>query len=303
MPQNVLASTFSGEADYPHENTQAHYVYDVKTKRVLSAHNEDLLIHPASLVKLATATAFYHFKKNDLFSSSDNAVDLIEKDLETALIVSSNSAARRVEFFLNEQKIIRDVARKKGMGLKAHDTYNKLVINPIMRDYVGLEKTMFTNGSGLLGGGSRNTNRISTASWHNRTTARELSMLCDYIMAEHPEIIEMAGRPDLKDDDGEVVAHNSNPLLETNKKDKSEPYEGVKWGKTGRIDKSDFNLIVGAQKAEMELVVISIGSRTKDQRIEKVRGLLDDGFEKLRLMQPIPVLAPRDIAGFDYIQG
>lgn len=303
MPQNVFAAPSMeeemGNDNSPADRASAHYVYDPKTKKVLSAKNEHMLIHPASLTKLATATCFYHFKKNDLFSSSDEAVRRIEKDLERALIVSDNFAAHRVAFFLNGQKSIRELLQK-GMGVRHHDTYNKLVVNPIMREVVGLEQSEFTNGSGLLGGGSKNTKDISTASWHNKATAYELSLLCDYIREHHPEILEITGQPDIKDRNGKIACHNSNPLLEHNKRYDAQPYGGVKWGKTGHLYSSGYNLIVGAEKNGLELVVISMGSKNKLARIKNVTKLLDDGFQKLLDLQPVNTLQPAGITTLSY---
>jgi D-alanyl-D-alanine carboxypeptidase len=122
---------------------------------------------------------------------------------------------------------------------------------------IGMLHTTFRNASGL-------------PDPEQRTTAQDLIILGQSILADHPERCKVFATKYFQYD-GEVY-RNHNTLLFS--------YEGMEGMKTGFTSASGFNLIATARRADKRLLAVVLGGSSAGARNAAMRNVLDNAWAK-----------------------
>ncbi|MEK7176752.1 MAG: serine hydrolase [Patescibacteria group bacterium] len=265
------ASTSSGVASkaFPEVNISARaaYVYDIRKEIVLYAKNEDTRLSLASLTKVMTALvaedlnplhSTVTINTEALRAEGDSGLYKDEKwslkdILDFSLISSSNDGMRAVALALGAisrsnattEEIITDFVRE--MNMKASE--------------LGLKNTYFWNETGLdesdVKGGAYG-------------TAKDMSMLFEYILKNKPELIE-ATKESVESfsslDRRTHTAKNTNII--------TSKIPGLLASKTGSTDTAGGNLIIIFDPELGRPIIVSVLGSTEEGRFKDVEILVN----------------------------
>lgn len=244
-------------------DSDAVVLMDAKSGQVLYGENENELMYPASITKIATAIyAIETSNLNDLVTISENARNTegtrvylepgeqvsLEKLIIGMLVNSGNDAAVAIAEHIN-------------------GTVEKfsVEINQYLKEKVGVNSTHFVNPHGLF-----DKNHV--------TTAYDMAKITQYAMKndKFKELFQIKSY-DWVGESWETTILTHHRLL------KGEfPYEGITGGKNGYVNKSGHTLTTTATKDNMDLIVVTLDSRKRDMPYFDTMALLDYGFENYK---------------------
>jgi D-alanyl-D-alanine carboxypeptidase len=248
----------------------ASIVVDANSNKVLYSRNADGYRYPASLTKLMTLyLTFANIQAGKLSLADKLTVSrhaaaqapsklglkpgqkISVRDCIKAIVTKS---ANDVAVVLAEGQASSETRFAQLMTEKAHQ--------------LGMMRTTFKNASGLP-------NR------HQRTTARDLSVLAQALMHDFPEYFHYFSTPSFTWHGRKYPNHDH--LLGS--------YAGTTGMKTGYTAASGFNLVTSVDRRGYKLVGVVLGGRTARSRDKHMKRLLDLQFARLRRE---PLLASRD---------
>lgn len=237
------------------------YVWDVKEQRVLFEKNATEKLPLASITKLMTTLVAYELvpentkvKISKTASMQESGGNLREGErfkvkllADFALVSSYNSAAYALADSVGRRLGDRDPVSQfvAGMNIRAEE--------------LGLENTQFHNPTGL---------DISEEKAGAYGTAKEVSMLMEYILTNYPEILSptMADSTRLYNIAGQYHdAHNTNDILSQ--------LPNLMGSKTGYTDLAGGNLTVALDMGLNHPVVITVLGSTITERFSDVKEL------------------------------
>jgi D-alanyl-D-alanine carboxypeptidase (penicillin-binding protein 5/6) len=240
-----------------HIRSKAAIVMDTSTGRILYAKNPNLRLLAASTVKLMTAiVVMENANLSDIVTISKNATKVprskagfnigdkvtIETLLDAALIKSANDAAVALSEAVagSEKKFV------KLMNRKAFE--------------IGAKDTRFINPNGLPGPGQY-------------TTAFDLSKIMMYAL-RYPKLREIIGtrKTEVSTEDGDsIFLKNTNKLLWSD--------QDLVGGKTGYTRKARHCFVCAAERGDDAIVVVLLGSPSRDNLWKEAEFLLEKGFQ------------------------
>ncbi|MEK7227673.1 MAG: hypothetical protein AAB641_02165 [Patescibacteria group bacterium] len=252
---------------------KAAYIYDSRTKTVLFALNENKRMPLASLTKLMSALVATDISpdydtvtvsKEALTADGDSGLRPGERWkladlLDFSLVSSSNDGIRAVALALgalarsgaDNDQIIKDFVRQ--MNKKASE--------------LDLKNTYFWNETGLdeseMKGGAY-------------STARDMAMLIEHIIAYHPEILEATKASSLSISSLDGFKHeakNTNILTER--------IPGFIGSKTGFTNTAGGNLVFAFDPELGRPIIVSIMGSTEEGRFEDTETLINAVLEYL----------------------
>lgn len=251
---------------------RAVYVFDLKTKRVLYAKNENEKLPLASVTKLMTAlvaresfseSAIVTLTKDDLAAEGDTGLYPGERWrlgelLHVMLLVSSNDAAHAVAAFVGAGgQHFEDV-------MFARERFIQMMNDKALA--LGLDQMQFSNEAGL-DINDEETGLPTRAS--NFGSARNVADLFAALWTKYPELIEVTARKDARIYSQDNIAHI---LFNTNEITGRIP--GLVASKTGFTDISGGNLAVIFDRGIGDpVVVVVLGSGYKE-RFDDVQKLV-----------------------------
>ena len=124
---------------------------------------------------------------------------------------------------------------------------------------IGLAKSHFTNATGL-------------PDPKHRMTARELALAARYLIRNFPEYYKLYSVREFTWNG--IRQHNRNPLLGK--------YPGADGVKTGYTRAAGYSLVASAKRDGRRLIAVITGLRSKRERAEEARKILDWGFRQFR---------------------
>ena len=273
----VQAQTYSTQAK------QA-LLLDSDTGTILFAKNIEVKIPPASLAKLMTMEVVFSalkaggLKLTDTFFVSENAwrkggtnsggstmfaklnSDIALEDLIRGVIVQSG----------NDACII--IAE----GMAGSEEAFAGLMNEHARK-LGLSDTVFRNSTGL-------------PDPQQHVSIRDLAKLARHVISEYPEYYRYYGETEFTWN--KIKQRNRNPLLAMN--------IGADGMKTGYTEASGYAIVGSAIRDGQRLITVMSGMKSKRQRSEESRKILDWGFrafEKINLFEDGEVIGLASVYG------
>jgi D-alanyl-D-alanine carboxypeptidase len=232
---------------------------DLHTGRILYSKNASEPRYPASLTKVMTLYLLFDALRDGKIS------------MTTKLRVSAHAAAQSpTKLDLSEgdtipvadaigaivTKSANDMAVAVAEALAGSEEEFARRMTQKART-IGMLNTTFRNASGL-------------PDPDQRTTAQDLIVLGQRILADHPERCKVFATKYFQYD-GEIY-RNHNTLLFS--------YEGMEGMKTGFTSASGFNLIATAHRADKRLLAVVLGGSSAGARNAAMRNILDNAWPK-----------------------
>jgi serine-type D-Ala-D-Ala carboxypeptidase (penicillin-binding protein 5/6) len=253
---------------------KAAYVYDVRTKTVLFAKNENTRLPLASLTKVMSALVALDTSPS--YGTITITLNALKAEGDSGLLVDEKwSLGRLLDFSLTTSSNdgMRAVALSLG-ALSRADATSEEIINDFVGEMnlkaseLGLQNTYFWNETGLdesdFKGGAYG-------------TARDMSMLVEYVLAYHPELF-IATRESLSTlqsiDNYPHVAKNTNIIANEIPK--------LLASKTGFTNTAGGNLIIAFDPELGRPIIISILGSTEKGRFEDARALIASVMEYIK---------------------
>ncbi len=247
---------------------KAAYMYDVLAEKELYRKNVDTQLPLASITKLMTAlVAVEFFSENSKitikpeFLAEEGDSGLVSGDtwslkklLDYSLVVSSNDASRAMASVIGTYSFHRP---EYSIGR------NDFILHMNQRaKELGLQQTYFVNETGLDVG--------ETSGGYG--SAKDVTKLVRYILAEHPEIVEATKYTTYKVDSAEkeYLAQNTNIVVGS--------IPNILASKTGYTDLAQGNLVVAFDiSVGRPIIAVVLGSSAKG-RFTDIETLVQHAF-------------------------
>ena len=265
----VLCVVFTGrvlaQADY---ETKAKWaiLMDVNTNSVLYEKNADDLMPPASMSKLMTlAIVFRALKEERLDMDDEFSTSLYAwrtggaPSGTSAMFVPLNESAKLSELLQGiTVQSGNDACIILAEGMSGSEDAFADVMNEYARE-IGLKDSSFRNSTGL-------------PHPDHMMTARDLGKLAIHIITKYPEYYHYFAQKEYRY--RKHVFYNRNPLV----------YDGIGVDglKTGYIRDSGYGLVASAKQRGQRLVVVVNGLKSKKERREEGKKLLQWGFRSFK---------------------
>ncbi|MEK7462300.1 MAG: serine hydrolase [Patescibacteria group bacterium] len=240
---------------------KAAYVFDVTRKEALYSKNEESVLPLASITKLMTSLLAYELAAVDTTTELSSRAarqegsNLVAGEKFTldelnrlALVSSSNSAAYELSASVGSLLGDRDPTAQfvEGMNIKAAE--------------LKLESLAFKNPTGL---------DISPTEPGAVGSAKDVSLLMDYILKEHPELLEATTRGGARIYNSQGEYHdveNTNEILYA--------VPNLIGSKTGYTDLAGGNLTIAFDAGMNRTVIITVLGSTREERFSDVLRLV-----------------------------
>ena len=243
------------------------YLCEASTGKVLYSLNEHKEASPASVTKVMTLLLVCE------------ALDLGHISLEDSVLISAHAASMGgSQVFLEEgESITVEDLIKSTVIASGNDSSVALaelcagseesfvrMMNSRAKE-LGLKNTSFENCTGL-----------DDTTVNHYTCAADIAAMTRELL-KHPIILKYSSIWQDSIRNGEFVLTNTNRLVRY--------YSGCNGLKTGSTDKAGFCISATAKRENMQLIAVIMGAKTKDDRNNAARKLLDFGFANYALFE------------------
>ena len=256
----IAVSGFAAEVPIPappQVGARSFLLMDFASDRVLAEAAADEPVEPASLTKLMTAYAVFRALDDGQISMSDR-VRVSEKAWRTPgsrMFIEVNSE-------VGVEDLIRGMIVQSGndasVALAEHVAGSESVFTELMNQHaarLGMSGTNFVNSTGLPDG-------------NHYSTARDLAALAKTIIQEFPDYYKMYSIKEYEYN--EIKQPNRNSLLW-----RDDSVDGMK---TGRTDDAGYCLVSSAQRNDMRVISVVLGTASEKARIDGSQALINYGF-------------------------
>lgn len=260
---------FTGAAAGPETNAAASILMEKESGTVLFEQNSHQKLEPASVTKVMTLLLIMEaldegrIKKDDMVTTSTNAAGMggsqvflkegeqmtVHDMLKAICVASGNDASvAMAEHLYGSEAAFVEQMNKKAAQL-------------------GMKDTTFQNCTGLPAEG-------------HMTSAHDIALMSRELILKHPAIKEYTTiwMDTLRG--GAFQLANTNKLIYY--------YSGATGLKTGSTDKALYCLSATAQRDNMELIAVVLGSPTSALRFETAKNLLNYGFANYTMQEIKP---------------
>ena len=236
---------------------KAYILMDHNSGIILAANNENEKRSPASLTKLMTSYVVFKRLKEE-FITLDDDVKISEKAWRTGGSKSFIEVGKMIKLEDLLKGMIIQSGNDASVALAEHVAGSEGTFVLFMNDYaqqIGMENTRFENASGLP---------------HDDqyTTAKDMALLSSAMIREFPVYYEWYKQKEFTYNN--ITQTNRNKLLFTDS-----TVDGLK---TGWTQKAGYCLVTSANRVDMRLISVVLGSDSPAIRISETEKLLDYGF-------------------------
>ncbi|MBF0887749.1 MULTISPECIES: D-alanyl-D-alanine carboxypeptidase family protein [Gluconobacter] len=265
-----------GSAKAQYAGHVSSYVMDAKTGAVLSATDAELQRYPASLTKLMTLyLTFRALEAHQITLDEQVPVSIhasIQAPSKLGLVPGTKLTVEQGILGL-VTKSANDAACALGEFLGGGDEVRFAQLMTQQARALGMVNTTFRNASGLP-----DPDQV--------TTAHDLALLSQHLIADFPQYYHYFNVPSFYFHRRMVPNHD--PMLKI--------YAGADGLKTGYTDLAGHNLITSAQRGNVRLIGVVMGSSSNARRSMEMVALLDKGFAD-EGVAPQPLLHPAAPSG------
>ena len=236
---------------------KAYVLMDHNSGIILAANNENEKRAPASLTKLMTSYVVFKRLKEE-FITLDDEVKISEKAWRTGGSKSFIEVGKMIKLEDLLQGMIIQSGNDASVALAEHVAGSEGTFVLFMNDYaqqIGMENTRFENASGLP---------------HDDqyTTAKDMALLSSAMIRDFPVYYEWYSQKEFTYNN--ITQTNRNKLLFTDS-----TVDGLK---TGWTQKAGYCLVTSANRVDMRLISVVLGSDSPAIRTSETEKLLDYGF-------------------------
>ena len=236
---------------------KAYVLMDHNSGIILAANNENEKRSPASLTKLMTSYVVFKRLKEE-FITLDDEVKISEKAWRTGGSKSFIEVGKMIKLEDLLQGMIIQSGNDASVALAEHVAGSEGTFVLFMNDYaqqIGMENTRFENASGLP---------------HDDqyTTAKDIALLSSAMIRDFPVYYEWYSQKEFTYNN--ITQTNRNKLLFTDS-----TVDGLK---TGWTQKAGYCLVTSANRVDMRLISVVLGSDSPAIRTSETEKLLDYGF-------------------------
>jgi D-alanyl-D-alanine carboxypeptidase (penicillin-binding protein 5/6) len=236
---------------------KAYILMDHNSGVILAANNENEKRSPASLTKLMTSYVVFKRLKEE-FITLDDEVKISEKAWRTGGSKSFIEVGKMIKLEDLLKGMIIQSGNDASVALAEHVAGSEGTFVLFMNDYaqqIGMKNSRFENASGLP---------------HDDqyTTAKDIALLSSAMIREFPVYYEWYSQKEFTYNN--ITQTNRNKLLFTDS-----TVDGLK---TGWTQKAGYCLVTSANRVDMRLISVVLGSDSPAIRISETEKLLDYGF-------------------------
>ena len=236
---------------------KAYVLMDHNSGIILAANNENEKRSPASLTKLMTSYVVFKRLKEE-FITLDDEVKISEKAWRTGGSKSFIEVGKMIKLEDLLQGMIIQSGNDASVALAEHVAGSEGTFVLFMNDYaqqIGMENTRFENASGLP---------------HDDqyTTAKDIALLSSAMIRDFPVYYKWYSQKEFTYNN--ITQTNRNKLLFTDS-----TVDGLK---TGWTQKAGYCLVTSANRVDMRLISVVLGSDSPAIRTSETEKLLDYGF-------------------------
>ena len=241
----------------PDVSAKNYYVVDFASGKVLAEKNPDAQVEPASITKMMTSYVVYKELEANRLTMED-MVDISEK----AWRMGGSRMYLEVNTSVSVHDLLKGLIIQSGndasVALAEHVAGTEDAFVQLMNQYameLGMENTNFVNSTG----------------WPDKkhlTTARDIAILAAAIIAEFPE--HYAWYAEKEYTYNSIKQYNRNKLLW-----RDDSVDGMK---TGHTESAGFCLVASAERSDMRVISVALGTASKKARANVSQALLNYGF-------------------------
>lgn len=241
----------------PQVAAKNYLILDFDSQRVLAEKNADEQIEPASITKLMTAYVAYH----ELESGRMTMEDLVTIS-KKAWLMGGSRMYLEVGSKVSVKELLKGIIIQSGndasVALAEHIAGSEDAFVELMNHYantLGMKGTYYKNSTG----------------WpdiEHLTTARDIATLSSAIIKEFPENYKWYAEKSYTYNG--IKQYNRNKLLW-----RDDSVDGLK---TGHTESAGYCLVTSAQRSDMRLISVVLGTKNKDARARISQSLLNYGF-------------------------
>ena len=257
-----IFSTYAEEPRFyipeaPSIAAKAYILMDHNSGKILAANNENEKRAPASLTKLMTSYVVFKRLKEE-FITLDDEVKISEKAWRTDGSKSFIEVGKMIKLEDLLKGMIVQSGNDASVALAEHVAGSEGTFVLFMNDYaqqIGMKNSRFENSSGLP---------------HDDqyTTAKDMALLSSAMIREFPVYYEWYSEKEFTYNN--ITQINRNKLLFTDS-----TVDGLK---TGWTQKAGYCLVTSANRVDMRLISVVLGSVSPAIRNSETEKLLDYGF-------------------------
>ena len=235
----------------------SYFMIDSKTGRELASLKPDTPVPPASLTKLMTAYVVFNAIK-DKQIRLDEEVTISEKAWRTPGSRMFIEVGKRVSVQELLLGMIVQSGNDASVALAEYVAGSESVFADLMNQYassIGMHSSHFVNATGLTDD-------------NHYSTARDLSTLASAIIEEFPNYYRWYSVREFTFND--IKQPNRNNLLW-----RDDSVDGMK---TGHTDAAGYCLVASAQRGDMRLISVVLGTSSVKARTDGSQALINYGF-------------------------
>lgn len=277
LPSLALAQTFQTKAP------QA-LLLDFNTGTILYSKSEHTKIPPASLAKLMTMEVIFKRLKDGNLSLDDKFLVSNDSWKRGGSSSGGSTMFAKLNSEITLENLIRGViiqsANDGAMVIAEGLAGSELAFSNIMNErakIIGMNNSNFKNATGL-------------PAKDQYVSIFDMAILAKHLITEYPEFYKYYAERTFTWN--KIKQHNRNPLLAMS--------IGADGFKTGYTKQSGYAIVGSAKQGDRRLIAVLSGMKSKIERAEEARKILDWGFrafEKLDLFYDDDVIAKVGIYG------
>lgn len=241
----------------PNIDVASYIVIDHNSKKIIAENNSKERREPASLTKLMTSYVTFNRIKEE-FISIDDEVIISKKAWRTQGSKSFIEVGKKIKLKDLLMGMIVQSGNDSSIAIAEHIAGSEGTFVLLMNEYakdLGMHDTNFENASGL-------------SQENQYTTANDMAILASAIISEFPEFYKLYSTKEFTYNN--ITQKNRNKLLFSDT-----TIDGMK---TGYTEKAGYCLITSANRLEMRLISVILGSADGNTRFTEAQTILDYGF-------------------------
>lgn len=259
---------------------------DEDSGATLYRKGDDVPFEPAAMVKMMTMAVVF-----DAIDSGEIRLDQTFPVSENAWRTGGAPSGGATMFAAIKSNIaVSDLLR--GAIVQAGNDACIILAEGIAGSEAAFVRRMNDKASELQLTGSTFTNVTGLEDPAQKTTARDLAAIADYLIHKHPDLYKIYAEPDFTW--SKIYQRNRNPLLGAGL--------GVDGLSTGSTGASGFGLTLSAVRDGHRVTLVVAGLSSDKERTDEAKRLLDfatTGFDRIRFFDPGETVAEARVFGGD----